>query len=159
MPTPCHPTAPHPTPCHRMPCHAGASTLALPQDVFVPSHPVTFLSLCPSLWFVMIPTLLSLWGQSCLWSLHLHSPGDLSHFSVGVSGSDSLCSPWSPQPPVPTSPPDGPEELLSSGRHPLWLQARLVQGLHGQPVPAWFPLSLPPMHRLQGPAPAHTDTL
>ena len=93
-----------PTPCYHMPHHSGASTLVLPQDVFVPSHPVTFLSLCPSLWSVMIPTLLSLWGQSCLWSLHLHSPGDLSHLSVGVSGSDSLCFPWSPHPLFPPAP-------------------------------------------------------
>ena len=144
---------PHATAGHAMwvPAHWSCLRMSV-----CPAILVTFLSLCPRLWPVMIPTLLSLWGLSCLWCLHLHSPGDLSHLSVGVSGSDSLCS---PQPPSPTSPPDGPEELLSSGRHPLWLQARLVHGLHGQPVPAWFPLSLPPMHRLWHPAPAHADTL
>lgn len=46
----------------------------------------------------MISTFLSLWGWPCLWSPHLHSPGDLSCLSVGLFGSDSLCSPPSPLP-------------------------------------------------------------
>lgn len=91
----------HPTPCHRRPRHVGACTLVLPQDVCVPRHPGD-LSLCPSLWSVMIPTLLSLWGPSCLWCLHLHSPGDLSPTSLW--GSLALTASALPKPPFPPAP-------------------------------------------------------
>lgn len=80
MPTPCHPTPPHATTGHAMWVPAPWSCLRMSVR---PVILVTFLSPCPSLWSVMIPTLLSLWGPSCLWCLHLHSPGDLSHLSVG----------------------------------------------------------------------------
>ncbi|XP_020950921.1 tumor necrosis factor receptor superfamily member 25 isoform X8 [Sus scrofa] len=147
----------------RAPCPPGR-----PSPQILPGLPLwaliltTTLSLVapqPLVCSVAIPPLLSLWGWPCLWCPHLHSPGFLSCLSVGVSGSDSLCSLGLPRPPPPTSPPGGPEELLGGGGHPLRLQARLVHGVRCQPVSPWLPLSLPPVHRLWGPAPPHPGTL